>query len=33
MGADLGAWLGGNYRVASEEGPDGSAAEEDLEEL
>ena len=33
MDADLGAWLAGNYRVASEEGPDGSAAEEDPEEL
>jgi len=33
MDADLAAWLGGNYRVATEEGPDASQDKEDPDEL
>jgi uncharacterized protein len=28
MDADLGAWLGGGYRVATEEGPDSSPGDD-----
>ena len=31
MDADLGAWLGGSYRVETDEQPDGSSADEDSE--
>lgn len=32
MDADLGAWLGGGYRVATEEGPDNALGVEDPDE-